>query len=217
MLGAILWLVTRTRPDLSYAHSRAASFIERSVTECYQRAVYMLRYLTAHPTLGRRYNYCHDEPKLLIHGDCSWAPTGAASHEGNIATLNGAVISWRSKRQALISMSSCEGELLAACQSLIMGRSLRLLITEMFGEALNSFEVGVDNQAAIQQIAHGEHASWRSRHISIRGSAIVSAKQTGELTISYVRSEDMMADGLTKALTPGVLERMRTLWNMTVC
>ena len=43
ILGALLWLVTRSRPDLGYAHSRAASYVAGDVNECYLRAVYMLR------------------------------------------------------------------------------------------------------------------------------------------------------------------------------
>ena len=219
ILGALLWLVTRTRPDIAYAHSRAASFVEGDVDECYTRAVYILRYLVTHPTLGLRYAYFSGTPSLTIHGDCSWAPTGVASHEGNVATLNDAVVAWRSKRQQLVAMSSCEGELIAACQSLIMGRSLRLLVAEMYGTkgVPPPFHMGVDNQAAIQQITQGEHATWRSRHISIRAAAIVSAKQTGELEVGYVKTDQMKADGLTKALTPAVLDRMRDLWHMVVC
>ena len=214
-----MWPVTWTRPDIAYAHSRSASYVEGDVTECYQRAVYILRYLVTHPTLGLRYPYFEGTPSLTIHGDCSWAPTGQASHEGNIAALNNSIIAWRSKRQQLVAMSSCEGELIAACQSLVMGRSLRLLVAEMFGTqgVPPAFSMGVDNQAAIQQITQGEHASWRSRHISIRAAAIVSAKQTGELVVGYVKTDEMKADGLTKALTPAVLDRMRVLWQMVVC
>ena len=217
ILGAVLWLTTRTRPDISYAHSRAASFIERDVHACYQRSILILRYLQAFPSIGLKYAVLTVDPVVTLYGDCSFAPTGQASHEGHIAYIGPNAVTWRSKRQTLIAMSSCEGELIAASQSLVMGRTLRLLVSEFNGtlsKQLVPFEVKVDNEAAINQIKLGEHAPWRSRHISIRGTAVAIAKQTGELDVTYCNTGLMAADGLTKALTPQLLQRMKELWGL---
>ena len=108
-------------------------------------------------------------------------------------------------------MSSCQGELIAASHSLIVGRSLRLLIAGLFGfpAEQQSFTILVDNKAAIDQLKRGEFAPWRSRHISIRGHALVVATAGKEITVDFCGTTDMAADGLTKALTPPILQRMR--------
>ena len=111
-------------------------------------------------------------------------------------------------------MSSCEGELIAASASLTLGRTLRLLVSEFFGSESVELIIKIDNQAAIAQIAQGEFASWRSRHISIRGNALVASKEHGEAKIEFCATGEMSADGLTKALTPQIMQRMRELWHM---
>ena len=134
ILGAVLWLVTRTRPDLAYAHSRAASYTVKEPYVAYQKAVLLLRYIAACPALGLAYECLDtDNPVVTIYGDCSFAPTGKASHEGHVVYVGSNLIAWRSKRQTLTAMSSCEGELVAASQSLVMGRVLRLLVAEFVG------------------------------------------------------------------------------------
>ena len=215
ILGAILWLVTRTRPDLAYAHSRAASYTLNQPYLAYQKSILILRYLAAFPTLGLGYEMLTtDDPIVTIFGDCSFAPTGKASHEGNVVYVGKSLIGWRSKKQSLVAMSSCEGELVAASYSLILGRCLRLLIAEFVGTEEVKVVIKVDNQAAIAQIKQGEFAPWRTRHISIRGMALSHALKLGEIQLDFCPTDDMSADGLTKALTPQILLRMRELWHM---
>ena len=179
----------------------------------------MMQYIAAFPTLGLRYKSIKDSsPALRVFGDCSFAPTGKASHEGNPASVSQSLVAWRSKRQTLTAMSSCEGELIAASHSLIVGRSLRLLVAELFGlpAKQQSSTILVDNKAATGQLKRGEVAPWRSRHISIRGHALVVATAEKEITIDFCGTTDMAADGLTKALTPAILQRMRELWGMVL-
>ena len=127
--------------------------------------------MAAFPALGLVYQCSEtDNPLVTVFGDCSFAPTGKASHEGHAAYIGSNLIGWRSKRQRLTTMSSCEGELFAASHSLVMGRVLRLLVAEFVGRDEVSVIVNIDNQPAIQQILQGECAPWRTRHISIRGN-----------------------------------------------
>ena len=113
-----------------------------------------------------------------------------------------------------MAMSSCEGELIAASSSLIMGRKLRLLTTDLIGHEQLQFRMQCDNIAAIAQIKQGEDASWRNRHVSIRGFAIVVGVMHKETVVDYCETSKMAADGLTKGVGPQVLSRMFELWNL---
>ena len=113
-----------------------------------------------------------------------------------------------------MAMSSCEGELIAASSSLIMGRKLRLLATELTGRDHLQFRIHCDNTAAIAQIKQGEDAGWRNRHVSIRAFAIVVAVKDSETTIDYCETAKMAADGLTKGVGPQILSRMFDLWGL---
>ena len=113
-----------------------------------------------------------------------------------------------------MATSSCKGELIAASSSLVMGRKLRLLTTDLTGKNDLRFTIHCDNTAAIAQINQGEDAGWRNRHVSIRAFAIVVAVKHTETTIEFCETAKMAADGLTKGVGPNVLSRMLTLWNM---
>ena len=64
ILGAVLWLVTRTRPDLAYAHSLAATYTLREPYLAYQKAVLILRYI-AFPALGLVYQ-CSETDNPIV-------------------------------------------------------------------------------------------------------------------------------------------------------
>ena len=88
------------------------------------------------------------------------------------------------------------------------------MVAEFVGRGEVRVIVKIGNQPAIQQITQGEFASWRTRHVSIRGTALSHALNTGEIKIEFCGTVDMSADGLTKALTPQALQRMKELWHM---
>ena len=95
-----------------------------------------------------------------------------------------------------------------------MGRVLRLLVAEFVGRDEVSVIVKIVNQLAIQQTLQGEFAPWRTRHISIRGTAISHALKSGEIKVEFCGTSDMSGDGLAKALTPHILQRMKALWHL---
>ena len=114
-------------------------------------------------------------------------------------------------------MSTCEGELIAAATPLVLGRTARLMFSEFWGTSgtvHDQFRIMIDSQAALSHVRLGEHASWRTRHISIRGNAIYSASEYGEVAVQYCPTDEMAADGLTKGLTSALLGRMRVLWGL---
>ena len=164
--------------------------------------------------MGLKYKWHDETTELEVYGDCSFSPTGRYSQEGNVAFAGSSLVDWRSKRQTLMATSSCEGELIAASSSLVMGRKMRLLLTELTGREKLQFRIHCDNTAAIAQIRQGDDAGWRNRHVSIRAFAIVVAVRHGETTIEFCETALMAADGLTKGVGPQILSRMMELWNM---
>ena len=72
ILGALLWINTRTRPDLSYAVSMAASVQTKDLRGLEVRLRHPLQYVSSHPHLGLCYpshtsNYPSLETSLMLH------------------------------------------------------------------------------------------------------------------------------------------------------
>ena len=122
-MGCLNWIALRTRPDIAWATSRAASLITHDPDLCFIRVKHICQYL--HHTLSYALRCVpipsQSKQKLWVLGDASFAPTGEKSQQGIVVyhgiTSNqrqgGNLVQWRSSRQDLVAKSTCEAELIA--------------------------------------------------------------------------------------------------------
>ena len=128
IVGCLHWIALRTRPDIAWATSQAASLTTHDPDTCFIRVKHICQYL--HHTLSYALRYVPIPPqpkqKLRVLGDASFAPTGEKSQQGIVVyhgiTSNqrqgGNLVQWRSSRQDLIAKSTCEAELIASSEAL---------------------------------------------------------------------------------------------------
>ena len=139
IVGCLNWIALRTRPDIAWATSRAASLIIHDPDLCFIRVKHICQYL--HHTLGYALRYVPIPPqskqKLWVLGDASFAPTGEKSQQGIVVyhgiTSNqrqgGNLVQWRSS-------------------SLQQGENISIVISEMINASCD-IEVSSDNAAAL--------------------------------------------------------------------
>jgi hypothetical protein len=113
--------------------------------------------------------------------------------------LNGAAISWRSKRQATVSLSSAESEFIAASQCgqevVYLGEILKGFAAEQ-DSCTRIFE---DNQACIamsENTVHREH----SRHIDVHKYYVREVVEDKLIKLMPCGTKEMTADAMTKSL-----------------
>ena len=115
--------------------------------------------------------------------------------------IDGGAVSWSSKRQEIVSLSTTESEYVAATHGMKEALWLRSLLSELFGPITQATTMFSDNQAAIALTQdHQYHA--RTKHIDVRYHWIRWVVEQGSLRLVYCPTEDMVADALTKALPP---------------
>lgn len=113
--------------------------------------------------------------------------------------IDGGAVSWSSKRQEIVSLSTTESEYVAATHASKEAIWLRNLIGELFTPFTTSTTLFSDNQSAIALTKdHQYHA--RSKHIDIRFHFIRWIVENGTLSLVYCPTDEMVADTLTKAL-----------------
>ena len=134
IVGWLNWIDLRTRPDVAWATSRAASLITHDSDTCFIQVKHISQYL--HHTLGYALRYVPIPPqtkhKLWVLRDASFAPTGEKSQQGLIVchgiTSNqkngGNLHQWQSSRQHLIAKFTCESEFIASSEALQQGETL---------------------------------------------------------------------------------------------
>ena len=199
------WIVGMTRPDCSYAHASLSRFVQYPGQAHMAAALRVLAYLSC--TVNQCLVYTrpgsdsHKHNRLWgwVDADYAGCKDTRKSHTGYVLMLNGAAISWKSKRQATVSLSSAESEFIAASQC---GQEVIYLreILKGFGAAqTDSTRLYEDNQACIAMSENTVHRE-RSRHIDVRKYFVRELVEEKVLKLIPCGTKDMTADALTKSL-----------------
>ena len=118
---------------------------------------------------------------------------------GYVFMLNGGAVSWSSKRQDTISLSTTEAEYIALTHAAKEAIWFRNLLSEIFGRQLLPVTLHSDNKSAIA-LAKDDRFHARTKHIDIRYHFIRYVIEDGNIRLTYCPTEDMTADIFTKAL-----------------
>ena len=201
-LGLLMYLIVRTRPDIAFALGKLSTFSNNPTDAHWQALKRVFRYLAGTRNRGIEYGGASNLT-LCGYTDGDWAGDhdSARSTSGYVFTLNGGAISWKSGKQKSIAKSTCEAEYMGqsdAAQEAIWARSM---LSEL-GEPLDGpTPIYGDNQGAIA-LAKNPIDHKRTRHINVSYHFVRELISNGTLTLTYLSTNEMVADGLTKALTP---------------
>jgi hypothetical protein len=113
--------------------------------------------------------------------------------------IDGGAISWRSRKQEIITLSTAEAEYVAATHAAKEAVWLCHLKGELLTPLINPIMIYCDNQAALK-LATDDNYQARTKHIDIRYHYIQQVINVGEISITYCPTDDMTADILMKAL-----------------
>ena len=113
---------------------------------------------------------------------------------------NGPLISWKSKKQAIVALSTCEAEYIALTYSIQESLFLKQLLCDMLNLCDVKVTIGVDNQSAIK-LSKNPVSHQRSKHIDIKYHFIRDVIAKGIIELYYVPSQINVADLFTKPLS----------------
>ena len=167
--GELAWLCQRTRPDVSYVTNVMSSLAVRDPQRVCRIGAKCLAYLNATKHWKLHFRSGGD-PTLSTYTDSSYAPEGDRSHGGSVTFWASCPVAWRSGRQALVTTSSAETELVEAHQGCLQMESVNALLDD-FAVIPEARTIHVDNAAAIA-LATAEGGSWKTRHLKVRHRAL---------------------------------------------
>jgi hypothetical protein len=133
--------------------------------------------------------------------DSDWAgeTDNRKSTAGYTLLINETAISWSSKRQNTVALSSTEAEYLGCTQAVKEALWLKHFFDDINEPQTLPILIHCDNQSAIALTENPKfHA--RTKHIEIRHHFIREHVEKSEVKIQYCPTEKMVADVLTKAL-----------------
>lgn len=213
MIGALLYLSTVTRADVAYCISTLSRYLEdpsKTHLAAVQRAIRNLK-----QTRDKRLILGGKDPQLLAYSDADWASQAHRHSISGFAIFYGqGAVSWSSKKQPIVTLSSTEAEYVALShivKDLLWHRKLHSELSPFFNfSTTNPITLFCDNQGAII-LSKDSTFHMRTKHIDTRFHFVREIINNNILSISYCPTDEMVADIFTKALSRFKFENFRTL------
>ena len=199
LVGKLLYL-TLTRPDVNYPVQLLSQFLQSPTTEHMKAALYVVRYLKNSP--GQGILMAHNSAaQLIAFCDSDWAncPDTRRSPTSYCILLGNSPVSWKTKKQSVVSRSSAEAEYRSMAVTCCEVTWLLSLLQDLGLRNLTPVTLKCDNQAALF-IAANPVFREHTKHIDINCHYVRDQFQAGVIQPSYVHTSQQLADLFTKAL-----------------
>ena len=120
LVGSLIYVAVVTRPDIAFAVSTVSQSMSDPTTSDFIAAKRILRYLKGTIDLGITYsNFNNENNDLLGYSDSDWGGDKETrkSTTGYVFMYANAAISWSSRKQQTVALSSTEAEYMAGCNA----------------------------------------------------------------------------------------------------
>ena len=217
IVGSLMWIANQTRPDISNAVRAIARFSHNPKEVHVKAARKVLEYLSATAHLGLTFR---KESKLgdvqleydletYVDADYAHKAEDRRSVSGVAVCCGGTLVSWFSRTQKCVTLSTTEAEYVAMADGVKEALYVRGVLVFLM-PSLGSPSIGVfeDNKGAID-LAKNPLSSSNSKHIDVRYHFLRELVGKGDLCVKYLRTEDQHADILTKAIARESFEKHR--------
>jgi hypothetical protein len=162
---------------------------------------HVLRYIHGTIDYGLRYTASNN---IKLHGfidlDCAGSAEDRKSTSGMCFSFGSAVISWGSRKQKSVTLSTTEVEYMATCEACTEAIWLRKLISNLFDQIPKSTIIYCDNQSCIRLSEHPVFHEM-SKQIDIKYYFIRDKVEEGEVKLEYIPIDEKIIDILTKPLS----------------
>ena len=211
--GSVLYLAVATRPDLAYPCSKMGHVQSKHGLVHNTHAQQLLRYLQGTKHLGLVYSGGLSNANVLEgYVDASYAdcPDTRRSTTGFCFMLNGAAVSWFSKKQTTVAQSSTESEYISTAPAACEAVSLRAVANELCIEQLDATVLHEDNFGCVQ-LTKDEVLHKKTKHVAVKYHKIRELVRNKVVRIQQVATDKQVADILTKLMSkPKTLEYLRS-------
>ncbi|KAJ0869676.1 putative RNA-directed DNA polymerase [Helianthus annuus] len=199
MIGGLMY-VMHTRPDIAFAVGIVSRLMQSPSVYHYGAAKRIMRYLAG--TVGFGLWYGKTECVTLSgFTDSDWAGTSEdmKSLSANAFFLGTGAVSWMSKKQAVVALSTTEAEYIAAATGACQAVWMRKMLKELGHEQQEATPIWCDNRSTVFLTKNqGFHS--RTKHINIKYHFIRSLVEEKEIKLVPCDTKEQIADIFTKAL-----------------
>ena len=211
-VGSLMYAMICTRPDIAHAVGVVSRFMSKPGEEHWRAVKWILRYLQNTLDIG----LCFTQEAVVLEGYCDSDLGGdldtSRSTSGYIFCIGGTTVSWRSKLQGHVSLSTTEAEYVAATEATKEKIWLENLLTKL-GFVQKKSVLHCDSQSAIY-LAKNPKFHSKSKHIRHKYHFIRELIEKGELELRKISGDQNAADMLTKIMSIAKLRLCMALVNL---
>lgn len=200
-IGSLLYAALGSRPDITFAVGILGRFASNPSIEHWSAVKHLMRYIKS--TIDISLPLVNTNMSgLLAYADADHAGDTIASKStsGYLIYVDGILVLWKSKKQGIVAQSTMEAELVAMAEAWKNLQWVQDILQEIGHRKQNTTPTILnDNQSGVLVLNSGNLSS-DSRHMRLRFHHLVDCIKKELLTVEYVPTNEMLADGLTKAL-----------------
>lgn len=216
IIGSLMYIANRTRPDLLVATSMLASYLHAPTKVHMAGVKRTLRYLNGTKERQLVLRPGHDD-QLTAYVDSSWGNAfekGRRSRSGMIVKFGHAVIGAVANLQNCVSLSSTEAEYVALTEAVKTVIWLNNVLKEL-GVPQNPPQIFQDNVGCMEWVHGGTAKHFNKRkHIDLKHHYLMSIVESKKVVLKLIGTREMEADFLTKPLYPTELRRASEIMNI---
>lgn len=207
VVGCLMYL-TATRPDLMYSVSLVSRFMSKPTELHLQAAKRILRYLKGTVDFGIMYK--RESSDLIAYTDSDYAGdlNDRKSTSGYVFLLSSGAVSWLSKKQPIVTLSTTEAEFVAAAGCASQAVWMRRITGKLGCVHDKATVIYCDNSSTIKlsknSVMHG-----RSKHIDVRFHFLRELVQDGTIKLVHCGTKEQIADLMTKPLQLDAFLKLR--------
>lgn len=205
LVGKLIYL-TITRPDICFAVNQVSQHMQAPKEHHWRMVERVLMYLNGTQGLGI-WMSCSKSTEVVGYCDADWAGDRAdiRSTTGYCTFIGGNMVTWKSKKQKVVSCSSAEAEYRAMLKLTNELVWIKGILRHLEIEQATPMTMHCDNQAAIH-IATNSVFHERTKHIEVDCHKVRQMIVLGVILPCYTRSEDQLADLFTKTARQKTME-----------
>lgn len=160
-----------------------------------------MRYIRGTIDLKLVYKRNESAKTLIGYSDSDWGgdKNDARSTPGYVFRLFGNTVSWASRKQSTVSLSSTEAEYIALTEAICEQKWIKKLLTEFKIDSEEPVVIFEDNQSCIK-IADEPKERKRMKHLDIKYNFIREVIANGEVQLEFKPTNEQVADIMTKGL-----------------
>jgi hypothetical protein len=199
-LGSLMWLQVATRPDLSFTVNVLSRFANNPGQRHWSALKHTLAYLKGTLDYGITYRKNGSlQPYGYVDADYAGDVDSSRSTEGHIYFVSGGPVSWASKRQDTVALSTVEAEYMAFARAVQQAIWLSKFMDEIAMPQGRPINIFADNNGSISNTQNDKNHR-RTKHIRVKYHFTKECVTAGDVEFTYIPSEENLADILTKAL-----------------